>query len=146
MNTIEIEYDFLSIISDGRITIVSNPIDEINLINNGLKFNAINQLRKQLKWELKTIAKVIGITPKALINYKVSAKPLNIKISKNTLELAKLATIGIHYFGNVERWNNWLNTPNIQSDNNKPITIIHTIRERELIKKIILKLQYGFTA
>jgi uncharacterized protein (DUF2384 family) len=62
------------------------------------------------------------------------------------MNILELDFIGTSYFGNVKRWNEWLNTPNTQFGNKEPKTVLHTIRGRELIKKIIQSLEYGFTA
>lgn len=72
--------------------------------------------------------------------------PLSMPVSEKALELSRLSTIGIGYFGNIERWNQWLNTAHVQFDNQPPHTFMHTIRGRELIKRIILGLEHGLTA
>jgi putative toxin-antitoxin system antitoxin component (TIGR02293 family) len=141
-----LEHDFISVVSGGKITKNSNAIEEIGVATHGLKATSINVLGKQLQWDAVVIAKAIGTTVRTLERHKQDKKPLGIKLSENALELARLSTIGISYFGDVKRWNEWLNTPNTQFDNKEPKTVVHTIRGRELIKRIIRGLEYGFTA
>ncbi|NYR13087.1 DUF2384 domain-containing protein [Pseudoalteromonas sp. MIP2626] len=50
------------------------------------------------------------------------------------------------YFGDVKRWNQWLDIPNLQFDNHCLGELMNTIRGRELIRRVINGLQYGFTA
>jgi putative toxin-antitoxin system antitoxin component (TIGR02293 family) len=140
------EHDFMRILSDGKITGKSNAIDEIDMATKGLKATAILTLAKQLQWDASDIARAIGITSRTLKRHSHNNKTLNIKISENALEVARLSNIGIAYFGNIKRWNEWLNKPNIQFDLKEPKSVIHTIRGRELIKRIILGLEYAFVA
>jgi putative toxin-antitoxin system antitoxin component (TIGR02293 family) len=140
------EHDFMRIISDDKITEKSNALDEIDIAEGGLKATAILILAKQLQWDATDIARAIGLNPRILNRHSQNNKTLNMRISENALEVARLSNIGIAYFGNIKRWNEWLNKPHIQFDQKQPKSVIHTIRGRELIKRIILGLEYGFAA
>ncbi|WP_024608533.1 antitoxin Xre/MbcA/ParS toxin-binding domain-containing protein [Pseudoalteromonas sp. TAB23] len=141
-----VENDYVSVVSGGKVTSRSTAIDEISIATKGLKATRINILGKKLEWESGMIARAIGTTTRTLERHVESKKPLNIKISENALELARLSTIGTDYFGSVKRWNEWLNTPHSQFENKEPREVMHTIRGRELIKRIILGLEHGFNA
>lgn len=93
-----------------------------------------------------TLAKSIGTTVIILEYHRKNKTRLNISVSEKVFELARLSTIGVVYFGNIDRWNNWLSTPNMQFYNQPPKSLIHTIRGRELIKRIVLGLEHGFVA
>jgi len=73
-------------------------------------------------------------------------KPLNKQISENAIEVARLSNFGIAYFSSIDNWNTWLDTPNIQFDNQPARAIMNSIRGRELIRRVISGLQHGFTA
>lgn len=144
MNTVD--YDFTSIVTAGRLTRDSSALDEMHLASSGLKADDIVALGNALGWDSKTIAHAIGTTTRALRQHNNIDKPLNLMFSERAIELAKLATIGIECFGSAYRWNQWLNTPNLQFDNQEPKAFIHSIRGRELLKRVMLGLEYGFTA
>jgi uncharacterized protein (DUF2384 family) len=95
-------------------------------------------------WNVSDIAKATGTTERTLI--RNTAKPLNKQISEHALEVAKLSGFGVDYFGDVKRWNQWLDIPNLQFDNHCPGELMNTIRGRELMRRVINGLQYGFTA
>ena len=138
------ERDFIKVVSNGKLTTHSNPFDEINVANMGLRVVGVDHLSKMLHWEMPVIANAIGTTTRTLERYRKDKKPLSKNVSENALELARLSTHGIEYFGSVERWNEWLNTPNIQFNSNPPKSVINSIRGRELIKRIINGLAHGF--
>lgn len=140
------QHNFLEVISDGLITGGSNMIEEIEVVSRGVKVGAVSLLGKELQWEAGSIAWAIGTTPRTLERHKKDNKRLSVSISENALELAKLSTLGLEYFGDVKRWNEWLNMPNVQFNNQTPKSFMNTILGRELIKRVILSLDYGFTS
>ena len=138
--------DLLDVLSNRRINLNSNPLDEIDFLSQRLDISSIERLRCELNWARETLLKVISINTRDIGNYKKGGQLLNITVVENIVELAKVATVCLHYFGSVERWNRWLNQESIQFNNAPPLAVIHTIRGRELIKKMIVSLQNGYAA
>ncbi len=138
--------DFISIATNGAINKLSSPVDEIEVINKGISVGNLKQLQIKLKFDMPTSARILHTTKRTLERYVQGKKPLNPVISENILALARLATFGTEYFGSVERWKDWLNTPNVQFKNQTPASVIHTQQGREYIKRVIGGLKYGFTA
>ncbi|ATC94720.1 type II toxin-antitoxin system Xre/ParS family antitoxin [Pseudoalteromonas tunicata] len=141
-----VDTDYLGIVTNGKVTIHSNAIDEINIATEGLTVNGVKSLGKKLNWDHNLLAFSIGTTTRTLERYSADKKRLGAKVSENALEIARISSQGTAYFGDVKRWNEWLNTPNTQFGNQEPKSVIHTIRGRELIKRVLLGLEYGFTA
>lgn len=143
---ISVERDFIDVVSGGKITAGSNIIEEVEFVTRGINVAAVNSFCKKLQWESPSVAWAIGTTIRTLERHKKENKRLSASISENALELARLSTIGTNYFGNVDRWNAWLNMAHVQFNNLPPKSFINTIRGRELIKRVILSLEHGFTA
>ncbi|MDP5213380.1 DUF2384 domain-containing protein [Pseudoalteromonas tunicata] len=141
-----VDTDYIGIVTNGKVTIHSNAIDEINIATEGLTVNGVKSLGKKLNWDHNLLAFSIGTTTRTLERYSADKKRLGAKVSENALEIARISSQGTAYFGDVKRWNEWLNTPNTQFGNQEPKSVIHTIRGRELIKRVLLGLEYGFTA
>ena len=70
---------------------------------------------------------------------------MNSNVTKNAIELSKIYDEGVAYFKDYDRWSTWLDTPSIYFGGEAPLLIIHTQAGRELIRKILLKLEHGFT-
>lgn len=115
MNTID--NDFLNVVSDGEITNSSNILEQIAFVKRGIKVDTIDLLGQKIKWKPTVLAKAIGTTATTLERHRKNKASLRLSVSENALELAKLATFAIRFFGNIERWNEWLNTANVQFDN-----------------------------
>lgn len=136
-----IDNNFLDVVSDGEITSSSNLLEQIAFVKRGIKVDTIDLLGQKLKWKPTVLAKAIGTTATTLERHRKNKTSLNISVSENALEVAKLATFTISYLGSIERWNQWLNTANVQFDNQPPFNFIKFIRGRESIKRSILALE-----
>jgi putative toxin-antitoxin system antitoxin component (TIGR02293 family) len=136
--------DFIAVVTCEKLTVRSNPLAEIEIAKIGLTTAGLRAFANLMSWNMDDIAKVIGTTERTLI--RNTAKPLDKQISEHALEVAKLSGFGVDYFGDAKRWNQWLDIPNAQFDNHLPRELMNTIRGRELIRRVIKGLQYGFTA
>lgn len=137
-------HDFLNVVTLGKLNTHSNPMTEIAIVKEGLTTAGLCTFSTLMQWELSTLAKALGTTERTLLRNK--DKPLNKQISENAIEVARLSNFGIAYFSNIDNWNTWLDTPNVQFDNQPARAIMSSIRGRELIRRVISGLQHGFTA
>lgn len=136
--------DFLAVVTCGKLTGCSNPLAEIEIVQTGFTPAGLRAFARLMNWNMGDIAKATGTTERTLI--RNTEKRLNKQISEHALEVAKLSGFAVDYFGDAKRWNQWLDTPNAQFDNHSPREVMSTIRGRELIRRAINGLQYGFTA
>ncbi|WP_193039221.1 antitoxin Xre/MbcA/ParS toxin-binding domain-containing protein [Pseudoalteromonas nigrifaciens] len=141
---ISTKHDFLNVVTLGKLNTHSNPMPEIAIVKEGLTTAGLCTFSTLMQWELSTLAKVLGTTKRTLLRNK--DKPLNKQISENAIEVARLSNFGIAYFSSIDNWNTWLDTPNVQFDNQPARAIMNSIRGRELIRRVISGLQHGFTA
>ena len=139
-------HKFVEVLSNGKVTLNSNPLDEIELIQRGLDIKSVEKFRLQLGWDIQSFAKAIGTNIRTLKRHKKEYTRLNATLSENTFELAHLASACIDYFENIERWNKWLNTYSLQFSSKTPLTFVNTIAGRRLIRNVINSLKYGYNA
>jgi len=141
---ISIKHDFINTVTLGELNTHSSPMAEIAIVKVGLTTAGLRTFSTSIQWELSTLAKALGTTERTLLRNK--DKPLNKQISENAIEVARLSNFGIAYFSSIDNWNTWLDTPNVQFDNQPARAIMNSIRGRELIRRVISGLQHGFTA
>lgn len=142
----ESSIDFVAVISDGVINQMSSPVDEIQFVEKGLSIEGFREFEVRLQLSAHVSDRLFHTSRRTLERAAKSNKRLSSSISENGLALARLATIGTEYFGSVKRWKDWLNTPHIQFNNLPPESVMHTQQGRELIKRIVRGMEYGFTA
>lgn len=136
--------DFLCVVTSGTLSFKSSHLDEIKLIREGIKAEGVLELAKSLNWSIDYTAKALGTTSRTLRFFK--NKSLNQKLSENAIEIARLSSFGIEYFNSIEAWGEWLNRPSFHFNALPPYCFLQSIRGRYLIKYIIQKLRFGFTA
>jgi putative toxin-antitoxin system antitoxin component (TIGR02293 family) len=147
MRTIEQDItnpDFLNVVTLGELNTHSNPLAEISTAQTGITTAGLRAFSALMHWEMSVVATALGTTERTLLRNK--GKHLNKQISENALEVARLSSFGTNYFGDIDSWNTWLDTPNVQFNNKEPRSVMNSIRGRELIRRVINGLQYGFTA
>lgn len=135
--------DFVDTLTCGTLTSSSNPITQIEVVQSGLTKAGVCALADALCWKYSEMASVLGLGQCTLTRNK--DVPLNKFVSESVFQLANLSNVGVVYFGNVNNWRNWLKTNNPQFGNAKPLSVLGTIRGRELIQRVINQLQYGFS-
>jgi putative toxin-antitoxin system antitoxin component (TIGR02293 family) len=138
--------DFIEILTNRKICQKSSHLEQINFIHQGVDIKNAERLRIELGWGIRAFSSAIRTSNSSYVRYKKELKPLNITLSENTFEVAKVGSFCLDYFENIGRFNIWLNTPSLQFDSKKPLTFIDTIAGRELIKNTVNMLKYGYNA
>ncbi|MAB61638.1 MAG: hypothetical protein CMK67_00620 [Pseudoalteromonas sp.] len=139
----ENRFDFLSIVSEEKVTKSSDPLSEIDFIHNGVTKAGVLALAETLHWDKKLIAENLDITVHFLMRNK--SKRLNKHLSENVLDIARLAQFGVEYFDNIDSFNYWLDNPSIELNGDSPRNYMNSILGRLLIKQTVNKLRYGYT-
>ncbi|WP_051894378.1 MULTISPECIES: antitoxin Xre/MbcA/ParS toxin-binding domain-containing protein [Pseudoalteromonas] len=143
---IQAKIDFIEIITNKKISEESSYLEQINFIRQGVDIKNAECLRIELGWSLRVFSSAIRTNNSSYIRYKKELKPLNTNLSENVFEIAKFTSFCLDYFENIEQFNVWLNTPSLQFDCKRPLTLIDTIAGRESIKNTINMLKYGYNA
>jgi len=123
-----------------------NKMTEVHVAKTGVDASVLLKVAKKANQPLSIFAKDMGTTERTLRRYQESGKKLNVTITQNVIGYAKAYDIGISYFKEEERWNLWLDTPNVNFNSQPPRTVIDTQSGRELIGNTLKKLEYGFVA
>lgn len=123
-----------------------NKMTEVHVAKTGVDASVLLKVAKKANQPLSTFAKDMGTTERTLRRYQESGKKLNVTITQNVIGYAKIYDVGIGYFKEEERWNLWLDTPNVNFNSQTPRTVIDTQSGRELIGNTLKKLEYGFVA
>jgi len=123
-----------------------NKMTEVNVAKEGVDATVFLKVAKKANQPISLFAKYMGTTERTLRRHQENGKKLNGTITQNIIGYAKIHDAGICYFKNEERWNLWLDTPNVNFNSQTPRTVIDTQSGRELIGDTLKKLEYGFVA
>lgn len=142
----ETQIDFVSLITGDAINRMASPRDVLAVAELGLTVESLRKFEIKMQWDVTTSERILHISRCTLGRYAKHKQRLNLTVSENALAVAKLATIGMEYFGSQERWKKWLSTPHIQFNNMHPESVMHFQQGRELITRDIYGLEHGFSA
>lgn len=123
-----------------------NKMTEVHVVKTGVDVSVLLKVAKKANQPLSIFARDMGTTERTLRRHQESGKKLNVTITQNVIGYAKIYDVGIGYFKKEERWNLWLDTPNVNFNSQAPRTVIDTQSGRELIGNTLKKLEYGFVA
>ncbi len=123
-----------------------NKMTEVHVAKTGVDASVLLKVAKKANQPLSIFAKYMGTTERTLRRHQESGKKLNVTITQNVIGYAKIYDVGISYFKEEERWNLWLDTPNVNFNSQAPRAVIDTQSGRELIGNTLKKLEYGFVA
>ena len=114
----------------------------ISIIKKGLETKSVNAFLEHSKLTKKQVSKFIHVSARTL-QRNDPGKRLDINSSERLLELARLYYQGIEVFGKTEKFNQWLNRPNIALGNKAPIDLLDTSIGLELVMDELVRIDYG---
>jgi putative toxin-antitoxin system antitoxin component (TIGR02293 family) len=109
----------------------------------GLKPDAVFDFIALSQYSAQVIEQLLKKTFKTLTAYKAQNTPLDSTISEKLLKLFALYDKGIHVFGSVESFNQWMAEPAFGLGNQVPQTFIDTITGIDLVGEELSRIEYG---
>lgn len=106
----------------------------ISVIKAGIPYKLFELIQNITPFSEFDWAKYLNISAKSLQRYK-AANNFHFKSihSEKILEMAEVTQYGLEVFGQLEKFNLWLNTPNFALANYKPIELLSDSYGKELV-------------
>jgi len=103
-------------------------------------FDLIKLLSPLSKYEW---AEILEISSKTLERYKENEKKFKSLQSEKIIETAEVINAGLDVFGDNEKFNLWLKTPNFALGNLKPIDLLKDSYGKELVISELTRINHG---
>src|SRR5438874_9569345 len=104
-------YSFYQLLSGVKPANTSTDFDILQLTRRGLPKKALLGLAQKISFTLQELAEVMHISDRTLQRYEDSAV-IKTEYAEKAIELARLYTRGEEVFGSMERFKQWMKTPN----------------------------------
>jgi putative toxin-antitoxin system antitoxin component (TIGR02293 family) len=91
----------------------------------------------------KVISKWFDVSEKTFQSYRSSKAKLNINFKEKLLLLLSLYKQGVRVFGSKEEFNDWLENPNFNFNNRRPVDFFETISGIRYIQDRLTGIEYG---
>ncbi|NGM61280.1 DUF2384 domain-containing protein [Sphingobacterium sp. SGG-5] len=124
-----------------------NMLDRVQIIRNGLPFEAIEELSKKINIPVKSVLSIIRM-PQTTYNKKKNEQSL--LDSHNTeliLLIKELISYGVDVFnGEEQKFQRWLKKPNISLGGYAPDSLLDTVTGIQEVRSCLDRLEYGVFA
>ena len=126
-------------------TMETNDFSMVEETRKGLDKAAFQKIVKQTNLPFKEFAGDLHVSGR-MIQSKESHEKLPLKVTEHTLFIKKLYDFGVEIFGNTERFNQWMQTPNPVLGNEIPKSFLDTISGIMFLRNKLNEIAHGFVA
>ena len=116
----------------------------IAAIRRGIPFPLFEMIQAVSPFSEQDWAEILQLSAKSLQRYKQEEgfrfKRLQ---SEKIVEMAEVAQIGLEFFGDMERFKLWLNTPNYAMGNIRPIELLRDSYGKALVVAELTRATHG---
>ncbi|MEW7277016.1 antitoxin Xre-like helix-turn-helix domain-containing protein [Aquimarina sp. 2201CG1-2-11] len=119
-----------------------NMYDFIELSRNGIDKKALLHLAKFISFDIKELAEILHMSERTIQRYDLNKK-LSTEASARVLQLVKLYAKGENIFGDLDRFKNWMDHPNVALAMKKPKDLLDTTFGFQLLNEELVRIEHG---
>jgi putative toxin-antitoxin system antitoxin component (TIGR02293 family) len=123
---------------------LTNKMLMIAAIRAGIPYSLFTLIRDYTPFTENDWANFLDISTKSLQRYKTETahrfKPIH---SEKIIAMAEVTKVGLDVFGNIEKLQLWLNTPNFALGSIKPIDLLKDAYGKELVMSELIHINHG---
>lgn len=138
-------YSFYQLLSGVKPSDTSSDFGILKLTRQGLPKKALLFLAQKISFTLQELAEVMHISDRTLQRYEDDAV-IKTEYAEKAIELARLYTRGEEVFGSMEKFKQWMKTPNHIYKGNTPVSLLDTSIGFDMIFKELGRIEHGIFA
>ena len=125
---------------------LANKLAMIYLIRQGVPYSLFDSIQDYTPFTEHDWAGILDLSTKSLQRYKQSSKQFGPLQSEKIIEMAEVTNIGLDVFGDMEKFKQWLDTPNFALGKLKPIELLKDSYGKEMVIGELTRINYGILA
>lgn len=94
------------------------------MVQKGIPYRLFEQIQHVTPFSENEWATILELSTKTLNRYKMENRYFKTLHSEKIMELAEVTQEGVNVFGDIERFKQWLHTPNYALGNKKPLVLL----------------------
>jgi putative toxin-antitoxin system antitoxin component (TIGR02293 family) len=122
---------------------LQNKMLIIHIIRQGVPYTFFNLIRHYSPFSENEWAGFLDISLKSLHRYKLSSKRFKPLQSEKIIEMSEVLHVGLDFFGDMDTFKRWLDTPNFALGSLKPQELLKDSYGKELIIAELTRISYG---
>ena len=123
--------------------ILGNKLMLHELIREGIPYSLFNVISKLAPFNIDVWANLLNVSTKSLQRYKESNATFKPIHSEKIIEMAEVTSRGISVFGDVEKFNDWLNTPSFALGGKQPFDLLGNSYGKDLVMAELSAIDHG---
>ena len=113
------------------------------VVQNGIPYRLFEEIQRASPFDEQDWAVFLELSTKTLNRYKMENRYFKTLHSEKIMELAEVAKEGVAVFGDIERFKQWLLTPNFALGNRKPQELLKDSYGQGLVMAELTQIENG---
>lgn len=115
-------------------------------VRQGIPFALFELIQSIAPFSEEEWAKLLGISLKSLQRYKQDETPFKLLQSEKIMEMAGITHNGVEVFQDLDRFSQWLRTPNFALGKTEPQELLQDAFGAELVRTELIRIKHGIFA
>lgn len=113
------------------------------VIQEGIPYNLFEIIQENTPFTELNWATFLGISSKSIQRYKAENKSFKSLQTEKILEITEVCSLGIQIFGEMKKFQLWLNTPNFAIGSIAPIDLLNDSYGKEIVITELIRIDHG---
>jgi putative toxin-antitoxin system antitoxin component (TIGR02293 family) len=118
----------------------------IDLVRKGLKYTLFMSLTRSSPFDMHDWSSFLHISERTMQRYEKENKIFDTVHSEKIIQITLLYKYGSGVFGSKEKFNSWLETPNLALGKTRPKELLDNAFGLELLKDELTRIEHGVLA
>jgi putative toxin-antitoxin system antitoxin component (TIGR02293 family) len=128
----------------GRIISWSNRLERVKVVREGIPYGSLEEISKKLNSPVKLVLNIVGMPQTTYNKKKASYSNLDSRDGELVVRISELIDYGLDVFNlETEKFQRWLNKPNISLGGIAPIKFFDTISGIDEVRFCLNRIEHG---
>lgn len=128
------------------LTVIENNLRLVHLSEQGIGVSYFSALQLHTRLSKTALARLLGIDPGTVDNYKKNKKKFSGDLAEKILKLHRLFALGEELFGSTAEFLDWLHLPSPGLEGQTPMRMLHSNTGIGEIEKQLQRIIHGYVA
>lgn len=145
---------FISVLNEGEtgihspdnkalMDILDDNLRMGDVVKKGISYNLFAAIQKLLPLTIKDWEEILNLNMRSVMRYKAQGKTFKPIQSEKILLIGHIYTLGLEFFGDKNKFDNWLITSSFALGSSKPVDLLKDSYGQQLLINELTRMSYG---
>lgn len=121
-------------------------LDIIRISRKGLEYNFFIEIFNTMSFKISEWSEFLHLSERTMQRYEKEKKAFDAIYAERIIQVMLINKYGVEVFGNKEKFNTWLETPNMALGKIKPKSLLDNSFGIDLLKSELMRIEHGILA